>query len=66
MTKDIGHTKTFWWNMRFLLIYGIDINIYIEQDFPKIPVPYCGMTITSSPLEPCCGSVFTKGLSGLF
>jgi len=57
MTKEIGHTKTFWNNMRFLLIHGIDQNIYIEQDFNNLPVPYCGMTIQSSPLVPCCNRV---------
>jgi len=51
VTEDIGHTPLFWDNFRWILEESINIGIYIKQDFDKKPVEYCGMTITSSPLE---------------
>jgi len=51
VTEDIGHTPIFWDNFRWILEESINIGIYIKQDFDKKPVEYCGMTITSSPLE---------------
>lgn len=49
-TKSVGHTKEFWDNMRWLLEHAVNIGIYTEQDFKK-PEPYCGVMITSSPLN---------------
>lgn len=51
MTVSIGHTEEFWNNMKFLLKYAIDKGIYKKQNFKKKPVPYCGTTITDSPLD---------------
>ena len=51
MSLSIGHTEEFWNNMRFLLKNAIKYNIYKEQDFQKKPEPYCGIQITSSPLN---------------
>jgi len=51
MTISIGHTDEFWDNMRFLLKYAIKKRIYKKQNFRKKPVPYCGTTITDSPLS---------------
>ena len=51
MTKEVGHTKTFWDNMRYLLKVAISLNIYTKQDFNKNPVKYCGTKITDSPLK---------------
>jgi predicted metal-dependent hydrolase len=51
MTKEIGHTPTFWDNMKYLLEHGIDIGIYIKHDYSINPVDYCGMKITGSPLK---------------
>lgn len=51
MTIDIGHTPKFWANMKFILQVAIDANIYKKQDFEKKPEPYCGIMITSSPLD---------------
>ena len=48
---SIGHTKEFWNNFRWILEESINIGIYIKQDFEKKPVEYCGMDITSSPLD---------------
>ncbi len=51
MTKSIGHTAEFWDNMRFLLKEGIEIGVYVKQDFNSIPVDYCGTKITDTPLN---------------
>tara|TARA_B100000795_G_C22803507_1_gene443293 strand:+ start:1731 stop:2306 length:576 start_codon:yes stop_codon:yes gene_type:complete len=51
ITIDIGHTQNFWENFRWLLEESINIGIYFKQDFDKKPVEYCGMNITSSPLD---------------
>jgi len=51
MTKSIGHTSEFWSNMKILLKAGIRENLYVRQDFKSNPVPYCGTTITDSPLD---------------
>lgn len=50
-TEDIGHTEDFWANFRWILEESMNIGIYIKQEFDKKPVEYCGMTITSSPLD---------------
>ena len=51
MTLSIGHTDEFWGNMRFLLKKAIKKGVYKKQDFKRKPVPYCGTTITDSPLQ---------------
>ena len=51
MTKSIGHTTEFWDNMRFLLKEGINIKVYIHQNFNNKPVDYCGTKITDTPLS---------------
>ena len=51
MTAEIGHTPTFWNNMKYLLKKGIEIGVYKKQDFRNNPVTYCGTKITNSPLE---------------
>jgi predicted metal-dependent hydrolase len=50
-TESIGHTDEFWNNFRWILEEAINIGIYVKQDFKKENVEYCGMTITSSPLD---------------
>lgn len=50
-TKSIGHTDEFWTNFRWILEESINIGIYTKQDFNKESVEYCGMSITSSPLD---------------
>jgi predicted metal-dependent hydrolase len=50
-TEEIGHTPDFWDNFRWILEESINIGIYTKQEFNKKPVEYCGMTITSSPLD---------------
>lgn len=51
VTNEIGHTPLFWSNFKWILEEAINTGIYIKQDFDKEPVEYCGMTITSSPLD---------------
>ena len=51
MSISIGHTEEFWNNMRFILKVAIKHKIYKEQDFKNKPEPYCGIKITSSPLN---------------
>jgi hypothetical protein len=50
-TESIGHTEEFWDNFRWILEESINIGLYIKQDFNIKNVEYCGMSITSSPLE---------------
>jgi predicted metal-dependent hydrolase len=48
MTKEVGHTDSFWNNFKFLLKESIDIKIYNKVDFNQAPKDYCGIQITSS------------------
>lgn len=48
---SIGHTDEFWTNFKWILLESINIGIYVKQDFNTKPVEYCGMSITSSPLD---------------
>lgn len=51
VTESVGHTEEFWANMKFLLQEGVNIGIYVQQDFKNHPVKYCGVDVTSSPLD---------------
>jgi len=51
MTKSIGHEHDFWSNMRLLLKIAIDNGIYKNIDFNKKPEPYCGITISDTPIK---------------
>ena len=51
-TKSIGHTDEFWSNFKWILEEAMNIGLYVKQDFKEKEVEYCGMTITSSPLDP--------------
>jgi hypothetical protein len=48
MTKEIGHTDTFWNNFRFLLTEAMGQKLYTKVEFEKKPEEYCGIHITSS------------------
>lgn len=48
MTKDVGHTDTFWKNNRLLLTEAIAIGVYKKIDFGKTPHKYCGIKIKTS------------------
>tara|TARA_B110000285_G_C15096580_1_gene602350 strand:+ start:255 stop:830 length:576 start_codon:yes stop_codon:yes gene_type:complete len=49
MTDEVGHTKKFWDNMRYLLEKGEKIGVYRPEDYSKTPKNYCGLEINSSP-----------------
>jgi hypothetical protein len=51
MTDEIGHTKKFWDNMKFLLEKGIILNMYIPVNYKDNPEDYCGLVINSTPLD---------------
>jgi len=51
MSRSSGHTDEFWDNMKFLLEKAIAQGIYTAEDYQKNPVNYCGIEITSSPLD---------------
>lgn len=48
MTKEVGHTKTFWENFKRIAIYATDHGIYKKVDFAKKPEAYCGIKISTS------------------
>lgn len=48
MTADVGHTKKFWANFRFLLEEAVSLDMYRRDDYADKPADYCGIRITSS------------------
>ena len=50
MTETIGHTPEFWENFKRILHDAVKIGIYTPVNYARQPTPYCGMTITDSPL----------------
>lgn len=50
MTETIGHTQEFWTNFRRILHDAVQVGIYHPVNYAQTPVPYCGMTITDSPI----------------
>jgi WLM domain len=50
MTETIGHTPEFWQNFKRILHDAVKVGIYTPVNYARQPQPYCGMTITDSPL----------------
>lgn len=50
MTTTIGHTPEFWTNFRRILQDATKVGIYMQVNYAKDPVAYCGMEITDSPM----------------
>lgn len=50
MTTTIGHTPEFWANFKRVLHDAVQCGIYTPVNYTKRPTPYCGMTITDSPI----------------
>lgn len=48
MTSEIGHTKQFWDNFKFIAEEAVEFGVYDKVDYSKSPVKYCGIKITSS------------------
>lgn len=51
MTISIGHKEEFWTHFRFILANAIKWKLYTWQNFNKKPIPYCGITITDTPIN---------------
>ena len=51
MTKETGHTKKFWANMKFLLEKAIEAGYYYPVNYSMTPMNYCGLEIDSTPLD---------------
>ena len=47
-STDVGHTKNFWKNFKFLLQQAVAAKVYTPVDFKANPVGYCGVEIKSS------------------
>ncbi|AUF82650.1 WLM domain-containing protein [Tetraselmis virus 1] len=47
-TPEVGHTKQFWRNFKFLIHEAVELGIYVDKDYSKKPVSYCGIKIDSS------------------
>jgi hypothetical protein len=50
MTASTGHTPEFWTNFRKLLQDCVQLGVYTPVNYARFPTPYCGMTITDTPL----------------
>jgi hypothetical protein len=50
MTETIGHTPEFWNNFKRILQDGVKIGLYRPVNYAQQPTPYCGMTITDTPI----------------
>jgi hypothetical protein len=50
MTETIGHTQEFWTNFKRLLGDAVQIGIYHPVNYAQRPTPYCGMTISDTPI----------------
>jgi predicted metal-dependent hydrolase len=48
MTKDIGHTSSFWENFKYLLTEAVKIKVYKKIDYIESTTEYCGINIKSS------------------
>ena len=51
MTKEVGHTPTFWENFKILLNRAVELDLYRKVDYNKKPKEYCGIKITSTVLK---------------
>jgi hypothetical protein len=47
-TEEIGHTKTFWTNFKFLIHEASDEGVYRYVNYRKEPKQYCGIVLTST------------------
>lgn len=50
-TTEVGHTQSFWDNFKWLLEEAIAVGVYIKEDYQHHPKEYCGVDITSSPMD---------------
>ena len=50
MTETVGHTQEFWGNFKRILGDAVKLGIYTSVNYAQQPTPYCGMTITDTPI----------------
>ena len=50
MTETIGHTQEFWTHFKRVLHDAVQLGIYKPVNYSQQPTPYCGMTITDTPI----------------
>jgi len=50
MSTSVGHTPEFWSNFKRVLHDAVHCGIYTSVNYARTPTPYCGMTITDSPI----------------
>lgn len=48
ITEEVGHTKMFWDNFKWILDESERIDIYNKVDYSEEPEKYCGISINSS------------------
>jgi hypothetical protein len=48
---EYGHTDKFWQQFAMILQEAINIGVYVKQNYEKYPAEYCGIQVTSSPLD---------------
>ena len=51
MTTEVGHTPLFWENMKLLLEIATKHKLYTPENYEAQPKRYCGIEITSTPLN---------------
>lgn len=49
-TTSFGHDTLFWNNFGFLLHEAVELGAYKVTDYSKVHTPYCGITVSYSPL----------------
>jgi hypothetical protein len=50
MSTTVGHTPEFWANFKRILHDAVQCGIYHPVNYAREPTPYCGMTITDTPM----------------
>jgi len=48
MTREVGHTPSFWDNFKFLLNEAMEMQLYVKTNYANDPQDYCGIKITNS------------------
>ena len=50
MTLEEGHTKEFYDNFKFLINWGIKLNIYTPENYKNTKKTYCGIPLKENPI----------------
>jgi hypothetical protein len=46
-----GHTNEFWHTFDYVIKEAIHLKVYVNHNYHKNPVKFCGITISNSPLQ---------------